>query len=97
MFTRARYTKDGDLLPPEGYRTWVFVGADLGLDYSERNDQSLDDPKKKDENDDRSRPFHNVYIDPVASISTLRPASFRTRRRSCSSFSNRVARSRGIT
>jgi hypothetical protein len=61
-----RYTKDGDLLPPEGYRTWVFVGADLGLDYRERNDQSLVDPKKKDENDDRSRPFHNVYIDPAA-------------------------------
>ena len=27
-----RYTSDGDLLRPEGYRTWVFVGAALGLD-----------------------------------------------------------------
>ena len=59
-----RYNPAGELLRPEGYRTWVFVGADLGLDYSQRNDQSLDYPKKKDEKaDEESRPFHNVYID----------------------------------
>jgi Cytochrome P460 len=59
-----RYNPAGELLRPEGYRTWVFVGADLGLDYSQRNDQSLDYPKKKDEKaEDESRPFHNVYID----------------------------------
>jgi hypothetical protein len=58
-----RYNPAGDLLRPEGYRTWVFVGADLGLDYSQRNDQSLDYPKKKDTTEDESQPFHNVYID----------------------------------
>jgi Cytochrome P460 len=62
-----RYNSDGDLLRPEGYRTWVFVGADLGLDYSQRNDQSVDYPKNKDDKaEDESRPFHNVYIDRAA-------------------------------
>jgi hypothetical protein len=61
-----RYNKDGELEKPEGYRSWVFVGADLGLDYSQRNDESLNYSKKKDEKDDESRPFHNVYIDRAA-------------------------------
>lgn len=61
-----RYNADGDLLRPEGYRTWVFVGADLGLDYTERNDKRLDDPQYKDEKTDVSQPFHNVYIDRAA-------------------------------
>jgi Cytochrome P460 len=60
------YNKHGELLRPDGYRTWVFVGADLGLDYTQRNDESLDYPKKKDERDDESRPFHNVYVDRAA-------------------------------
>jgi hypothetical protein len=62
----VRYNAQGELLRPEGYRTWVFVGADLGLDYSQRNDQPLDYPQKKDENADDGRPFHNVYIDRTA-------------------------------
>ena len=61
-----RYNARGELLRPEGYRTWVFVGADLGLDYSQRNDQSLTYPQKKDDNADEGRPFHNVYIDRAA-------------------------------
>jgi len=61
-----RYNAQGELLRPEGYRTWVFVGADLGLDYSERKDQSLEYPQKKNENADDGRPFHNVYIDRTA-------------------------------
>jgi hypothetical protein len=62
-----RYNSSAELLRPEGYRTWVFVGADLGLDYSQRNDQSVDYPKNKDEMaEDEPRPFHNVYIDRAA-------------------------------
>jgi hypothetical protein len=62
----VRYNKQGELLRPDGYRSWVFVGADLGLDYSQRNDQSLDHPQKKDEKSDEGLPFHNVYIDRAA-------------------------------
>jgi hypothetical protein len=62
----VRYNTKGELLLPEGYRSWVFVGADLGLDYSQRNDQALDHPPKKDEKADDGRPFHNVYVDRAA-------------------------------
>ena len=61
-----RYNAAGELLLPAGYRTWVFVGADLGLDYSQRNDQRLDYPQKKEDNLDDHAPFHNVYIDRAA-------------------------------
>jgi len=49
------YTADGDLVRPEDYRTWVFVGASLGLSYSEGADE-------------REGPgaFTNVYIQPEA-------------------------------
>ncbi len=62
----VRYNAQGELVRPDGYRSWVFVGADLGLDYSQRNDQSLDYPAKKDDKAEERLPFHNVYIDRAA-------------------------------
>ena len=49
------YIADGDLIRPEGYRTWVFVGASLGLSYNESAGE-------------REGPgaFTNVYIQPQA-------------------------------
>ena len=49
------YTADGDLIRPEDYRTWVFVGASLGLSYDE-------------DAAEREGPgaFTNVYIQPEA-------------------------------
>jgi hypothetical protein len=49
------YTADGDLIRPEDYRTWIFVGASLGLSYSEGAAE-------------REGPgaFTNVYIQPEA-------------------------------
>ena len=49
------YTADGDLILPENYRTWIFVGASLGLSYSEGAAE-------------REGPgaFTNVYIQPEA-------------------------------
>ena len=49
------YTEDGDLIRPDDYRTWVFVGASLGLSYSEGAAE-------------REGPgaFTNVYIQPEA-------------------------------
>lgn len=48
------YTEDGSLLRPEGYQTWMYLGASLGLSYRE--------------NVTRKPPglFHNVYIQPEA-------------------------------
>ena len=49
-----QYDADGKLLKPEGYQNWVFVGASLGLSYTEevrREGPGL---------------FHHVYIQPEA-------------------------------
>ena len=71
-----RYNKNGELLAPRGYRSWVFAGADLGLDYSQRKDESLEYSKKQAEKDDESRPFHNVYIDRAAYDHFARTGTF---------------------
>lgn len=48
-----QYDKDGALLRPKDFYTWVFVGASIGLSYSK---------------DTQSGPgeFHNVYTQPEA-------------------------------
>jgi hypothetical protein len=49
-----QYDEAGELILPTGFRSWVFVGASLGLSYSE--------------NVRREGPgqFHNVYMQPQA-------------------------------
>jgi hypothetical protein len=49
-----RYAEGNQLILPEGYRTWVFVGASIGLSYSEgapREGPGL---------------FHHIYMQPEA-------------------------------
>ena len=46
------YDASGALLRPKGYRRWVFVGASLGLGYSEDGHQ------------DGPGDFHHVYLRP---------------------------------
>ena len=48
------YTAEGKLLRPEGYESWVFAGASMGLGYSEG--AKLDGPGV----------FHNVFLQPEA-------------------------------
>jgi hypothetical protein len=52
------YTENGDVVLPEGYREWVFVGASLGLRYREDGEP--------EPTDDGPGTFHNVYIQPEA-------------------------------
>jgi len=47
-----RYTSENQLIRPEGYREWIFIGASLGMSY-EPNQEKHKDPK-----------FHNLYINP---------------------------------
>jgi hypothetical protein len=54
------YTRDGRLLLPEGFTTWVFVGSNLGLGYS--NDLSANTFLERSRQDQ----YHNVYISPEA-------------------------------
>ena len=49
-----RFTAKNELIRPEGYREWVFVGASLGMSYDEETGK----PKHPK--------FHNVYIHPDA-------------------------------
>lgn len=53
--TVPAYDGAGNVVPPEGYRTWVFVGTSLGLRY-EGEGASPEGPGS----------FHNVYIQPEA-------------------------------
>ncbi len=48
-----RYGPGNQLLRPEGYRAWMFVGASLGMGYS-------------DGQAPRNAAFHNIYIQPEA-------------------------------
>lgn len=44
-----KYAGDNELIRPEGYREWIFVGSNLGMGYTEG-------PAPK------SPTFHNIYI-----------------------------------
>ena len=50
------YDDGDDLIRPQGYRHWVFVGASLGLRYAKDGEPVDDGPGS----------FHNVYIQPEA-------------------------------
>ncbi|PYV19173.1 MAG: hypothetical protein DMG07_02415 [Acidobacteria bacterium] len=52
--TQPRYVEGKELVQPADYRTWVFVGASIGLSYSESG--SSTGPGR----------FHHVYIQPEA-------------------------------
>jgi len=49
-----RFTEDGRLIRPDGYREWVFVGASLGMTYE---DGAAEEGQRR---------FHNVYLHPSA-------------------------------
>ena len=50
--TSPAYDATGALLRPQGYRSWIFVGASLGLSYSEGSHET--GPGE----------FHHVYLRP---------------------------------
>lgn len=62
--TKPVYTDTGELVRPDGYREWVFVGASLGLDYVREEPQ--EGPGR----------FHHVYIQPEAYRHFLRTGEF---------------------
>jgi Cytochrome P460 len=53
-----RYTPGGDLLLPNGFDTWVFVGSNLGLSYTP--DAAAPPPRAP------GQQFHNVSINKAA-------------------------------
>lgn len=59
---RPKYTSEGALTRPEGFRDWVFVGASIGLSYNEDEAAEENDREKGD----APGRFHNVYLQPAA-------------------------------
>jgi hypothetical protein len=69
-----RYSTDGKLLRPDDYRTWVFVGAELGVEYGP---QAYPDGKRPAlRPDTKVGDFHNIYINPEAYSHYLRTGEF---------------------
>lgn len=63
--TAPEYDADGKLKLPTDFKTWVFVGSNIGLDY--RPDVAVDTPREqKPYKNERVGDFHNVYINPEA-------------------------------
>src|SRR5262245_61629847 len=72
------YDEKGELKRPVGYETWVFVGSNLGLEYSD--DVTKEKPAEK-EAKEKKRPakgvnFHNVYINPEAYAAYMKTGKF---------------------
>src|SRR5437762_3447477 len=73
--TGPQYTPQGELKRPAGYETWVFVGSNLGLEYSD--DVSKAKPPANDrEKKSKTGNFHNVYINPEAYAHYVKTGTF---------------------
>jgi len=59
-----QYDKDGALLRPRDFHTWVFVGSSIGLSYAKNSDMS------------GPGMFHNVYTQPEAYQEFLKTGTF---------------------
>jgi hypothetical protein len=57
-----RYAPGGDLLLPNGFDTWVFVGSNLGLSYTPDAAAAASAPPPRAPR----QQFHNVYINRAA-------------------------------
>lgn len=55
---RPRFAADGQMSRPEGYRRWLFVGANYGMGYTEG--ETLTTQQQ------RPSTFHNIYLQPAA-------------------------------
>jgi Cytochrome P460 len=69
------YDAKGNLLLPTDFKTWVFVGANLGLDYQQ--DVAAGTPREKKTRETAIvGDFHNVYINPEAYEQYLKTGKF---------------------
>ena len=73
--TAPEYDEKGDLKRPTDFRSWVFVGANIGLRY--HKDLPDTKPREKDlPKNDKPGEFHNVYIRPEAYEHYLKTGKF---------------------
>jgi hypothetical protein len=64
--TKPRYVNGNHLIRPEGYREWIFAGANYGMSYTEGDPAAASKPGT----------FHNVYIQPEAYRAYARTGQF---------------------
>jgi Cytochrome P460 len=57
-FAKPRFDASGRMLRPEGYRRWVFLGANYGMGYAPGETLTTQAPK--------DATFHNIYVQPKA-------------------------------
>lgn len=67
-----RYASNGDLLRPEDFAGWIFVGSNLGLGYAkEVAANTLRERSRQDLGE-----YHNVYIRPEAYAAYVQNGTF---------------------
>jgi hypothetical protein len=70
-----QYNDKGELKRPSGFESWVFVGSNLGLEYSD--DVTKPRPAEKDAPKKvKAGNFHNVYINPEAYAEYVKSGKF---------------------
>jgi len=63
--TVPQYNDQGELMLPADFQTWVFVGANMGLEYRDAAAKEAP-PEKEAGKEVKVGNFHNVYINPEA-------------------------------
>jgi Cytochrome P460 len=67
-----RYTSTGNLLRPENFQNWIFVGSNLGLGYAK--EVAANTPREL------ARPglgeYHNIYLAPQAYAAYVQSGTF---------------------
>lgn len=77
------YNAQGELKLPDDYRTWVFVGSNLGIEYGDdatqpakKDSKPKEAPKADAAKKAKTGNFHNVYINPEAYAEYLKSGKF---------------------
>jgi hypothetical protein len=78
---RPRYTSEGRLEAPTGFRSWVFVGSNLSPEYAkgspEPEPKGREAPRRGDGKADRKdEQFHNIYINRESYEAFLKQGEF---------------------
>lgn len=77
-----QYNEQGELKLPGDYRTWVFVGSNLGIEYGDdatqpaKKNAAKEDEKKAVAKKAKVGNFHNVYINPEAYAEYVKSGKF---------------------
>jgi hypothetical protein len=72
---RPEYNRKGELIAPKGFRSWVFVGADLSPVYGPALPESTARERQRNAAKEPGT-FHNIYINPESYRAFLKTGKF---------------------